>query len=177
MFLTSATECASLEQFLDFWSEKYRDPRDSDLYDPYVGKPMTAESRQRLFEWKNGMPLSKLKSISVENYYPLSVEVTALEQRYLDPSGDGGPIWNIFYMHCVAPHRWPIFDQHSYRAMHFLKTGGIKEIPSRKADKYAAYKEEYIPFVRSLNAKQRKIDKALYSFGQLLKPKAHRRCP
>ena len=53
--------------------------------------------------------------------------------------------------------------------MHFMRTGEPREIPSRKADIYAVYQGEYIPFVKRLNAHQRKIDKALYSFGQFLK--------
>ena len=170
MFFTFAIECDSLEQFLDYWSAKYRDPkfRDRDLYDPYVGKSMTAESRQRLFEWKNGSSLSKRKSISVEKHYPLSIKVTKLS-KYLDPAGDGGAIWNIFYMHCISPQTWPIFDQHTSRAMHFLNTGEPGEIPSREADIYAGYQREYIPFVKRLDTHQRKIDKALYTFGQFLK--------
>jgi len=53
--------------------------------------------------------------------------------------------------------------------MHFVKAGEPKEMPSRKADIYAAYQKEYISFVKSLNTDQRKIDRALYSFGQFLK--------
>lgn len=71
--------------------------------------------------------------------------------------------------HCVAPQPWPIFDQHTYRAMHFMKTGEPKEIPDKKSDIYTAYREDYIPFVKRLNAAPRKIDKALYSFGQFLR--------
>ena len=50
-----------------------------------------------------------------------------------------------------------------------MKTGEPKEIPDKKSDIYAAYREDYIPFVMRLNAAPRKIDKALYSFGQFLK--------
>jgi hypothetical protein len=84
MFLTFAIRCDSLEQFLDHWSAKYRDPKfcDRDLYDPYVGKQMTAESRRCLFEWKNGSSLSKRKSISMEKHYPLSFEASKLEEKY-----------------------------------------------------------------------------------------------
>ena len=50
--------------------------------------------------------------------------------------------------------------------MYFMKTGEPREIPSGKADIYIAYQVEFIPFVKRLNAHQRKVDKALYSFGQ-----------
>jgi hypothetical protein len=168
MFLSFAIECDSLERFLDYWSARYRDLRDPELYDPYVGKPMTVESRRRLFEWKNGSPLSARKSSSIEKYYPLSIEITELS-KYLGPVAGGGTIWNIFYMHCVSPQTWPIFDQHTFRAMRFMKSGNIEELPAKKADVYGHYQTEYIPFVRALKAEQRKVDKALYTFGQFLK--------
>jgi hypothetical protein len=150
MFFTFAIECDSLEQFLDYWSAKYRDPkfRDRDLYDPYVGEPMTAESRHVCSSGKMDLLSRSANLISVEKHYPLSIKVTKLS-KYLDPVGDGGAIWNIFYMHCVSPQTWPIFHQHTYRAMHFLNTGEPGEIPSRKADIYAAYQREYIPFVKA----------------------------
>jgi hypothetical protein len=72
-------------------------------------------------------------------------------------------------MHCVAPELWPIFDQHTYRAMRFMVTGKIEELSGRKAVIYAAYQGKYIPHVRGLGADWRKIDRALYSFGQFLK--------
>lgn len=50
-----------------------------------------------------------------------------------------------------------------------MKTGEPREIPSGKAEIYASYQGEYIPFVKRLNVHQRKIDKALYSFGRFLK--------
>lgn len=172
MFLTIAIECNSLREFLEHWSAKYPDPsrRDTGLYDPYVGKPLTEESRRKLFEWKNGSRLSDGKSKSVEAHYPLSPPPgEELASKYLDARADGGAIWNIFYMHCVAPQMWPIFDQHTFRAMSFMKTGAIEEIPSAKAKIYEIYKDEYVPFVNTLAADQRTIDKALYTFGQFLK--------
>lgn len=171
MILSFSIECNSLNQFLDHWSERYRDPkfRDRDKYDPYVGKPLTELSRQHLFEWKNGSILSQSKRSSVTNNYPLSFPKDELAKRYLDPEASGGAIWNIFYMHCIDPETWPIFDQHTYRAMHFMKTGKLKEISSAKAEVYELYKRDYIPFVTTLNSHQRKIDKALYAFGQFLK--------
>jgi hypothetical protein len=72
-------------------------------------------------------------------------------------------------MHCIDPKTWPIFDQHTYRAMRFMKSGKLEEISSAKTEVYDTYKNEYIPFVKTLNSDQRKIDKALFAFGQFLK--------
>jgi hypothetical protein len=170
MILSFSIECHSLSEFLNHWSEKYRDQiRDRDKYDPYVGKPLTEQSRLHLFEWKNGSILSQSKLSSVIQNYPLSFPKNQLEKRYMDPAASGGAIWNIFYMHCIDSEIWPIFDQHTYRAMHFVKTGKLKEISSAKPEVYESYKREYIPFVETLNSDQRNIDKALYAFGKFLK--------
>jgi hypothetical protein len=171
MRLSFAIECNSLDEFLHHWSERYRDPKfgDRDKYDPHVGRKLTEPSRLQLFEWKNGSRLSKSKGKSVRENYPLSFPRNNLEKRYLDPKASGGAIWNIFYMHCIDPETWPIFDQHTYRATHFMKTGELKEIPSAKAKVYKSYKDEYLPFVKKLTFDQRKIDKALFAFGQFLK--------
>jgi hypothetical protein len=171
MILSFAIQFNSLEEFLDHWSARYpeRNFGDRDKYDPFVGKRLTEPSRLHLFEWKNGSKISKAKSASVSKNYPLSFPKSELEERYLNPQRSGGAIWNIFYMHCIDPVTWPIFDQHTYRAMHFMKTGDLKEIPFAKAKVYKSYKEEYIPFVTNLNSDQRRIDKALFAFGQFLK--------
>jgi hypothetical protein len=172
MILSFSIECNSLTEFLDHWSTKYRDPkfRDRDKYDPYVGRlPLTEEGRRHLFEWKNGTTLSRPKTRSVEQNYPLSFPKNQLAKRYLDPQANGGSIWNIFYMHCIDPQTWPIFDQHTYRAMHFMKAGVIREISADKANVYESYEREYIPYVKALASHRRKIDKALYAFGQFLK--------
>jgi len=171
MILSFAIECRSLNEFLDHWSAKYRDPRDRDKYDTLVGRlPLTEDARLHLFEWKNGSILSAYKLASVKKNYPLSFQKDQLAQRYLDPRASGGAIWNIFYMHCIDPETWPIFDQHTYRAMHFMKVGEIRNISFDKANVYESYQSEYIPFVKALASHdQRKIDKALHAFGQFLK--------
>jgi hypothetical protein len=111
MILSFSIACNSLDDFLDHWSERYRDPksRDRDKYDPYVGEPLTAPSRLHLFEWKNGSSLSKSKRNSVSKNYPLSFAKNEMEKRYLDPKASGGAIWNIFYMHCIDPENVAYF--------------------------------------------------------------------
>ncbi|MGY2915783.1 hypothetical protein [Bradyrhizobium sp. USDA 3262] len=169
MILSFSIELGSLEQFLDHWSGRYPDSYDPEKYEPYVGRPLSETSRLLLFEWKNGSVLSKKKHNSVVTNYPLSFPKNRLEQQYLHSAASGGAIWNIFYMHCIDPDSWPIFDQHTYRAMHFMKTGKVAELPKVKAEIYQAYKTEYVPFVRLLDFDPRKIDRALFAFGQFLK--------
>lgn len=81
-----------------------------------------------------------------------------------------GGVWNVFYIHCLAPQKWPIFDQHTFRAMNYLKNGIISEIGDTNKQKYEVYQKEYIPFFRSFeNVTHRKLDKALFAFGKFLK--------
>ncbi|ROT45358.1 hypothetical protein CHR62_08730 [Pusillimonas sp. NJUB218] len=85
-------------------------------------------------------------------------------------STNPGALQNIFYLHCLEPEKWPIFDQHTFRAMQYIKTGQIVEIGTTNKQKYAAYKDEYIPFLRTFGGNNaRKIDRALFAFGQFLK--------
>jgi hypothetical protein len=114
-----------------------------------------------------GRGRSQLTSI-IKNYSPsFSGNGRA---RYLDCEQPGGTIWNIFFLHCLAPGTWPIFDQHTYRAMHYMQTGHIKEIGYTNKLKYEAYESKYIPFVASLKGPTpRTVDRALFAFGRFLK--------
>ena len=49
--------------------------------------------------------------------------------------------------------------------------GGVREeIGNNNKQKYESYKNEYMPFINELaDIEQRKLDKALFSFGQFLK--------
>ena len=50
-----------------------------------------------------------------------------------------------------------------------MHTGKIIEIGDKKQQKYTSYKDEYIPFFSSLKqTDNRKLDKALFAFGQFL---------
>jgi hypothetical protein len=70
----------------------------------------------------------------------------------------------------LYPNRYPIFDQNVYRAMHYLQTITIKEIPSKNRDKQLSYIDEYLPFYNDHESyEDRRLDKALFSFGQFLK--------
>ena len=182
MHLTFQIYCQNIVDFVNHWSSKYYDPR-QEKYDDHIGKPLTEVSRQSLFEWKNGGSISKAKMSSIEENYPLRFEgdEKAKEDRYLKKNRKGGPIWNIFYLHCLDPNTWPIFDQHTFRAMKYIKKGKIEEIRTTKKQKYQSYREyrEFIDEVKSeIHKKQtcentleelHNLDKAFYAFGKFLK--------
>ena len=156
-----------IEDFVSHWSPKYS--YDETKYTKNIGRPLTEKSRLELFEWKNGGNISKLKLKSIEQNYPLEFPDN-LQQRYLNYKLGGGAIWNIFYLHCSDPKEWPIFDQHNYRAMVFIKTSSIVENLNSDKQKYDLYINEFCPFFYGLNfGDYRKLDRALFVFGQFLK--------
>jgi hypothetical protein len=162
------------KEFLDYWGSVYlySDPEHLKeiKYTENINKPLTEESRRLLYEWKNGGKISNLKMQSIKKNYPLILEDDVdIKDRYLNPDQSGGPIWNIFYIHLLYPSVWPIFDQHVYRAMMYIKKQVLEEIPKKPAEIFTSYINVYIPFVREFNEKSyKRVDEALYSFGQFL---------
>jgi hypothetical protein len=161
-------EQESLSTFVRFWAGKYAYGSEN-FYVDNIGKPLTETSRRQLFEWKNGGPISAAKWDSIVKNYPL-VPPADPGKRYLDHNAEGGAIWNIFYLHCIDQDTWPIFDQHTYRAMKYMKNWVIVPDLNTTLQKYQAYKNEYIPFLKEINwHDKREIDKALFAFGKFLK--------
>lgn len=168
MHLSFQINSGNLADFIAHWSSKYR-YSDEEKYDRNIGQPLTESARLDLFEWKNGSVISARKLESIDKNYPVTFNGHH-EERYLNHKESGGAIWNIFYLHCLDQNKWPIFDQHTYRAMKFMKTGEIVEIGTTNKQKYASYVNEYIPFLKGLGCSDhRETDKALFAFGQFLK--------
>jgi hypothetical protein len=157
-----------LEDFIRYWSELYDYPDDW-KYEQNIRRPLTSQSVRLLYEWKNGRKMSTRKAKSVAQNYPVSPPKSP-ENRYLSAAYDGGPIWNIFYLHIGDPDRWPIFDQHAYRAMLFIQKRQIHQLTTDKRRVYEIYQADYIPFFNSLGqGDTRTRDKALFSCGRFLK--------
>lgn len=180
--LSFALSFPTLNAFVDHWAGRYYgEDRDRQLYDPYIGsgadrQQLSGDALTFLFEWKNGSVLSQQKQDSVaRNYLAVWIEDAELEARYLDDKKGGGPVWNIFYLHCRKPEHYAIFDQHAYRAMvHIQGLACTKDLPDESsAFVYDAYRNRYLPFVKSVVAatgqKLRIVDRSLYTFGQFLK--------
>ena len=168
MNLSFQIKCRNLDDFINHWPPKYSYKTEY-KYDDNIGKPLTQCSRLELFEWKNSSIISAKKLKSIRDNYPLRFKGNK-KKRYLNHKEGGGAIWNIFYLHCLEPDRWPIYDQHTYRAMMFIQTGDIIEIKESSRFKYESYVDEFIPFFNLFSDfDQRDVDKALFSFGQFLK--------
>ena len=170
MHLSYCVSAPDLSAFLKHWSSKYSYPHDR-KYTDNIDRPLTEKSLKTLFEWKigTGSAIAGPKLASIMKNYSLPFRGNQRE-RYLNHKKPGGAIWNIFFLHCLAPRTWPIFDQHTFRAMHYMQTGDIKEIGSTNKQKYEAYESRYIPFIAELKGSDpRTLDMALFAFGQFLK--------
>jgi hypothetical protein len=169
---TSANEI----EFVAFWSKlNFYDLEH--LYDDNIKrKPLDENAVWALYQWKNGTEeIAKMKKQSIINTYLPQLEkiplLKSLEagKNYLASLG-GGPIWNIFWLHCVNPDLFPIFDQHTYRSMAKILDMKVKEISHNRSEIIRGYFEEYIPFTNLFTeASKRDLDKALFAYGRFLK--------
>jgi hypothetical protein len=163
-------------EFVEFWKKLYSYELEH-LYDENIEKnPLDEEAVWALFKWKNWTEeIARMKKQSITNTYLSQLKkipsLKSLEdgKNYLATLG-GGPIWNIFWLHCVNPVLFPIFDQHTYRSMTKILDMKVKEIPSKRPEIIRSYFDEYIPFTKCfIGVSKRDLDKALFAYGRLLK--------
>jgi hypothetical protein len=160
--------------FVAFWSRRYQYPRPA-LYIDNIGRPLTEQAVWDLYTWKNGSEMSARKRQSVRQHYiaklhdqaPLDTIQHGCE--YVRTLG-GGAIWNLFWLHCRKPDIFPIFDQHTYRAMASIAGLPEGEIPIGGAEKIGFYFEMYLPFLERFRPLEfRAVDQSLFAYGQFLK--------
>jgi hypothetical protein len=172
-------ESVSTNEFITFWARQVpmdEIAQDDKLYTPYIGKPLTRESLEALYLWKNQMRLSGNKSRSVaENFIAhldtlRSLPTETEPKSFLKSFAKGGAIWRIFLLHCWSAGRYPIYDQNVHRAMTFIRGSECKEIPASDQKKIDAYLEQYVPFFHSLGSQDgpRQVDRALTALGRFL---------
>lgn len=173
--ITYTPTYAEPSEFVAFWSQQYHYSLEH-LYDDGIKGPLTVGKIHALFEWKNGSRLSALKYRSVEqNYIARLPELKSFPKNtsphdFLQHFSVGGAIWRIFWLHCWQPSLFPIYDQHVHRAMVFIQTGRLEEIPTKDAEKIDQYLDEYLPFHRQFDGlDSRSVDQALWFYGKFLK--------
>ncbi len=131
----------------------------------------------RLFKWKINSRffehhLPKLRETffnRIDEACNLPIDVTP--NNFLQRFPLGGAIYRIFWMHCWFPQRFPIFDQHVYRAMMFIQKGKRLELENLSdSERVASYIRNYIAF-HSLfsDSEPRNVDRALWAFGKFIK--------
>jgi hypothetical protein len=173
-----ASQSASQVGFVDFWAKQYRYGLER-LYNDNIGKPLNEARIWNLFKWKNGNEkIAENKKTSIRKVYLAELHnlpsLTSAEdgKMYLRKL-KGGAIWNIFWLHCLNHAIFPIFDQHTYRAMALILSLKPSELPVDNKTKTTIYFDQYIPFLRKFDAidekKWKTLDEALFAYGRFLK--------
>lgn len=166
-------------EWVAYWASLYKYPM-AYLYERNIGKALTPSSIDQLFTWKNRTPMSARKAASVRANYVANIgrapPLTSTDEALTYVSGlSGGAIWGIFWLHCLSPSQFPIFDQHTYRAMRLICSGTAAELPAYNPSKLRIYFQEYLPFMRRFSASDsRLVDKALFAYGKSRKVRRHR---
>ena len=167
----------TLHDFICFWSSFYHYPREH-LYAERIQKDeFTVDDITKLFEWKNGTPLSQKKMTSLKgitdkihlvNKLKANFNLGTFENEFSSISA----IWKIYLLHLIAPMTFPIFDQHVCRAFYFMTENKLKEIPITNKRKEKLYFGHYVDFFNNLvdeKMSRKKIDEALWALGKFLK--------
>ena len=174
------SEVDNLTQFISFWSKLYF-YNGENMYDELIEKEkLSEEDLLKLYIWKNGTNLSKLKNIAFETKI-LSKLVIINNMKLNDFSledfliefDDLSAVWKIFLLHVIKPNTYPIYDQHVHRTFHkinSLEWEGISNDNISNKNKEKFYFGLYLPFLKENNIKDfRKLDKAFFAYGQFLK--------
>ncbi len=199
--------------FIKHWSNLYemQNKNIESFYEENIKKNPTEETIERLYIWKKGgnLPLKLKRSIEKNYKAPLCDYLLNppthkdIEDRYLNYKDrqSGGMIWNIFYLNILSKNEklneklkfeYPIFDQHVYRAMCFIKSKNItklgnhpqkqnfEELDSQNRKRVFIEYKNYIEFYKGIEKNidgyfketdkyGRKIDRALFLFGKNIK--------
>lgn len=185
-FLRITYKKTSYQTFVDFWSKYYIISSYDNLYSDRIHKnKFTKTDIKMLFEWKNGMKVNGHvpKQASIDKVISRLTHVNKLKTQFdllyfKKHFSDIAAIWQIFLLHIIQPTKFPIFDQHVYRAHVFLIKNAITEIPNHQPHKLKYYHDSYLPFFDTLKSEindLRKIDLALWAFGKFLKTNYARR--
>lgn len=176
-FFTFEPKQSSPQTFVDFWSDQF-DFRDMVVYQENIGiAPITDDHLRLLFTWKNGMTLSGKKTQALEEKIigKLSVIQTLAadfdEQLFNEHFGKVGIVWRVFLLHIIDPMRFPIFDQHVYRAYCYLQNLSVVDRKDESKLTTAAYNDYYRFYhdlVTQCGCSSKTVDDALWAFGKFL---------
>lgn len=178
-------QAANWSEFVNFWEKAFNYSSTNESYEMYVlNRPelfiFDEHQIQMLYKWKNntGETLSSKKNASLERnilaHLPIVQQLThTWDNEVFDNSfGKISTIWQIFLMHIIQPNRFPIFDQHVYRAYSLLKNGSANELKGTIKRQLALYRDyqsffDEIQYTSKLSP--RSIDKAFWAFGKFIK--------
>src|SRR5271170_7536261 len=126
-----AEKTVGAAEFVEYWADRYSDKHEH-LYTNNIDNPRTEANARDLFLWKISKRFYEHKLEHVKKHFirrldelaAMSADTTPRD--FLDRFFGGGVIWRIFWLHCWN-QKYPIFDQHVYRAMRYIQTGKCAE--------------------------------------------------
>ena len=174
-----------IKEFISFWSANYKTFESQEMRDRYNDNicfnKFSIGNINKLFIWKNGIEGKIAKN---KNKFPIRVieniaTVNLLKNKWEEETFNEvfkpnkyGAIWNSFLMHIINPNKFPIFDQHVYRAFLFLKEKPLNELKGTNKIKFEIYRNEYIPFFNTLKSESgcsvKTIDEAMWAYGKFI---------
>lgn len=166
-------------EFVRYWAQFYDYPSD-DVYSRNICGPATPASLKELFEWKVGKRFFAKHWPDIEQRFvsrlseALAWADDISAQQALEAFDTGGVVYRIFWLHCIQPNRFPIYDQHVHRAMNVIEGMPDRELSvSTKKSQIRSYIHRYLPFLESRFAgiQPRETDRALWAFGKFMKAK------
>lgn len=182
MYIKLVVKKSELHEFVDYWKKAYGYPNDDEYNRCMNNKPKIVEDIQRLFVWKNGFKLSKLKQKSLDkNIKPKLELINDLVadfnlQRFKDSFKNISTIWKVFLLHVIRPTEYPMLDQYVIRAYEYIIINESNpEMPQTNKQKEDFYFNYYVDFFNDLASKMSKrstrkhLDEALWAFGKFLK--------
>lgn len=169
------------------WASKYNVDYDKKYYEPYIIQARNGDEQalRRVTEWKNvsryERPM-KLSATKEKAFQKLIVNLKNYRgdngsQKLRNDFSHNAPVWSIFWHHVLF--QTPIFDVFTHIAFHYDKTGQALSKSSAviKApghwELYDQYQEWFDQTLKRLKKeddliKERKLDRALMSYGQEL---------
>ena len=184
VWILSRQQTTDWSTFVQFWQSIYNYTSKSDAYQMYVIEREPSfrfdeENIRKLFEWKNntGETLAAKKAASVAKIIDNLPIVRQLAKNWDDAVFYGSfgrisAVWQTFLMHIIQPDRFPIFDQHVYRAHAYLQRGEVSELKGTAKHQLAMYETYQLFFQEIQNTSQcppRSLDKAFWAFGKFIK--------
>lgn len=185
-FILQRQPTESWSAFIDYWAMAYDYLESNSAYDQYVSNrdstfEFDKDNLRALFTWKNktGDQLTAKKEGTMINLIDSLPKINQLRQQWNDEAfraefGSISAVWQTFLMHIIQPERFPIFDQHVYRAYSYLQPGQPDELnrlttTRQKMVAYGRYQLFFNTISKGSGSTPRAIDKALWAFGRFIK--------
>lgn len=162
--------------FIEVWAPLYPKDKYPDVHHLFYKQSIEEDDLKKIYSWKNSMELSTKKSAALEKILTKIALIKELkvnfDKDYFNRHfNEISPIWQILLLHILCPDEYPVFDQHVFRAMYFMKYNEIKDLKSWKTLEF--YCKEYRPFFNDIIFKTAvnriELDQALWAFGKTLK--------